>query len=129
MTPPDSHTACLSGGRLLDVLALIERLRGRPARRLALASLGPGSLSREDRTGFSAERYVRADTAFPVIVDEGGTLIDGRHRLCKLCDLGAESAWAVVATAADIDACLIDELPSGLPPGPWDRPPWERPAP
>jgi hypothetical protein len=101
------HTACLPGGRLLDVLALIERVRDNPPRLLTLAELGAASLSRRKATGFEAARYVLADPSFPVIVDEAGRLLDGRHRLCKLHDLGAESAWAVVASEADIALCLV----------------------
>ncbi len=105
----DSHTACLPSGRLLDVTRLIQRLHGRRAFLLPLAWLVQRNpVDRSRRTGFSAARYLRVDLRQPLVLDERGRLIDGRHRLAKLTDLRAPRAPVVKALASDLDACTID---------------------
>jgi hypothetical protein len=93
-----THTTT-RGDTSYDILALIERLKDREARKISLPKI-----NRSRNTGFQKKRYADADTKFPVIVDEAGTLWDGRHRVAKLQDEGEEEVQAVTALPEDIEA-------------------------
>ncbi len=80
-----THTHVDPDGSAYDVSALFRRLAGREPESVALDTLHP---SRSRRDGFSAKRLAAADTSYPGIIREDGTLFDGRHRTLKLKSQG-----------------------------------------
>jgi hypothetical protein len=58
--------------------------------------------NRQKRTGFSKIRYENADLSFPIIVNEDGVILDGRHRVAKSIDSGAKNIKAVVLSNEEI---------------------------
>ena len=103
-----THTATLPNGETIDVFKLMELLKGREAEEIALSEIH--GRDRSKKTGFSpVSRYPQADTSFPGIVDENNYLLDGRHRLFKQLDQGAETGMFQRATPEDIQAALLKE--------------------
>ena len=98
------HTKTMPDGRLLNVdklLALVAHRRGvlKP-----LASLR--GIKRSRQTGFSMKRYAKADLRFPIIADETGLVLDGRHRYFKALDAGISDSFVITASREEIEQCL-----------------------
>jgi hypothetical protein len=96
----------MPSGEKLDIWKLVQALEGRDLEDIELGDLSP---SRSNRTGFSPKRMEAADTAFPLIVDEKGALLDGRHRALKMLEEGTTQAQARRASPEDIMAALVEE--------------------
>lgn len=90
-----------------DFSKLFELLNGRPSEPIDLASLGP--MNRSPRTGFSHRRYAETDPSFPILVNQEGQLLDGRHRVSKLLDSGATHTQAVRVTPEDMSRVKLDD--------------------
>lgn len=101
-----THTKTMPGGEKLDIWKLVQALEGREPEEIRLEDIAP---SRSRRHGFSPRRLEESDTAFPLIVDEKGRLLDGRHRALKLLEQGEETAQARRASGADILAAMAAE--------------------
>lgn len=102
------HTATFPGGRTIDVDALNRLALGRPVEWVKVESVyWVDRHPRDPVTGFDPARYVRADTRVPILVLPSGELVDGRHRICKLADLGGRVVPVRRVTAADLDRCTL----------------------
>lgn len=102
------HTKTMPDGKLLDVEKLLVVIRRRKPHFRSVDRLH--GYSRSKRTGFSKERYERADVKFPVIIDSTGLVLDGRHRLLKAKDAGIIEVPVIVATKEDIRKCLLTKF-------------------
>lgn len=80
----------------LNVLALKRPIVARPVADFV------SQIDRSEGSGFSAERMAQADETKPVLVDQAGKLLDGRHRVAKLIDQGAQHVQCRVVTPLDI---------------------------
>jgi hypothetical protein len=101
-----THTKTMPGGEQLDIWKLVQALEGRDTENIDLEALSP---SRSRRSGFSPRRLEAADTEFPLVVDEEGMLLDGRHRALKLLAQGETQAPAHRATVEDVLAAMVGE--------------------
>ena len=102
------HTAVLGDGRTIDVAALNRLAKDRlpqyvPVDELHFSTRDPKS----HKSGFRLEQYIRADYSVPVLAREDGLVIDGRHRLCKLRDLGGKYIPVIYVTDEEVSSCLI----------------------
>ncbi len=92
-----------------DIRALIGRLASQQRELVPLNALGPVSRSR--RHGFSpVSRYPKADTQQPIILDSADQVLDGRHRILKLLDQGAQNVQAIRARPEDLQAVKLSSL-------------------
>jgi hypothetical protein len=101
-----THTCRLPDGRLIDVLRLQEILESAPVEFIPLGEIR--GASRRRRSGFSQKRYARANPNVAGIVDSTKSLLDGRHRYLKREDSGCRYMPVRFATAAHIEACVIE---------------------
>ncbi len=102
-----THTKTLPTGETIDVFKLLLILQGRKARTWDITKVKQPSASKKD--GFSAKRQSNVDLDQPIIVDEQGYVIDGRHRLLKLIASGSTQVRVVIATTEDLaDSAYTD---------------------
>lgn len=103
---PSSHSKTLPDGKLIDIYKLISILKDRQALAVPIKNIIVPSKSR--RTGFSTKRFLSADDAFPLIVDEEMNIIDGRHRYFKLLEKNILRVNVKIATRKDIEECFVE---------------------
>lgn len=101
------HTKTLPDGTTLNIdkLLTLLLLSGRLRVLRAISEIKPVSASPE--SGYTEERYVQADYNFPVLIDEDGFVLDGRHRLLKAIDEGKTKQTTLTATREEIELCLV----------------------
>ena len=97
----NTHTRMLDG-KVYDINALIRRVNKRTPQRVLLPKA-----NRSYRTGFSQWRYLSADTKYPILILQDGTIVDGRHRVLKLQDAGETETDAITITPEDLQAVLL----------------------
>lgn len=100
------HTATISVLIVIDVNKLIKLVKNKPVTWRKLSTLGIPNRSRS--SGFRIWRYLETDIKYPLIIDTDNIVIDGRHRLCRLCDSGSKTAKVIVATDEELYACIIE---------------------
>ena len=86
---------------LKDLLPLIKHL-GITPREVDITLLDISKLSGVD---MSSHRFNLADTKWPIIIYENGSLVDGRHRLRKIITGGSKTVQAYV-----INPSLCDKV-------------------
>jgi len=103
------HTNALSNGHEVDVVKLHKLAESRPIQHISLTDsqnkLKLRGANRSKRTGFGPKRYENANVDDPILVDEAGNIIDGRHRYFKAVDAGLDSIPARTVTSDDISKC------------------------
>jgi hypothetical protein len=104
-----AHVVTLDDGSLIDVDRLIVLARDKEARLVwrTLKELEGHKVNRSPESGFSEERYQGTDTKWPLLVDPEGRVLDGRHRLARWVDEGAERAPVIVMRWDEIEACKV----------------------
>ncbi len=107
MSHTHTHTKTFQDGTTIDIFKLIENLESRAPINIGISLIkGP---SRSKKSGFSSKRYEKADTQYPLIINEENLLIDGRHRLYKLIDQGNKTASVIIATKSDLENVIVKE--------------------
>jgi hypothetical protein len=91
----------------LDVDKLIKLSIGKLVVRRGMKRLQAHKLSRSRRSGFSHRRYRETDVRHPVLITTDDVVLDGRHRLCKLYDMGRKFVNCVVLSDEEIVRCRI----------------------
>src|SRR5436189_5442282 len=103
------HTVTLSVQYTVNVNALIKIANKAIANgtkkivKRKLTTLDVGNLNRSSKTGYGKRRYENADIRFPLLITNKNELLDGRHRLCKLSDMGCTYANVVIMDDYEID--------------------------
>lgn len=71
-----------------------------------------GRVNRSGSSGFSQERYNKADTSYPILIYDGGEgieIVDGRHRYLKQKDTGEKYVKVIELSLEEIESCIIGE--------------------
>lgn len=100
------NTATLSDGRVVSVDALLRLTHCRECRTVPVSSLWVPHDPRSAASGYCRLRYVNADYRLPLLVTPDGQVLDGRHRLLKLVDLGGRVASVIVVTSDELTRCV-----------------------
>jgi hypothetical protein len=101
------HTVTLVERYDINVDALINLAKYKQVVRKKLSTLEVDKLQRSKNSGFSKKRYEKTDIRYPVLIDQYNTVLDGRHRLCKLLDMGRKTVRCVVMSEHEIRRCRI----------------------
>jgi hypothetical protein len=101
------HTASLTYCIEINVGKLIQKSKNKKIVRRTLEQLNAENLLRTKRSGFTHKRYKDTNISNPILITKNNIVIDGRHRLCKLFDLGRKTAKVVVMTEKEILDCII----------------------
>jgi len=108
----DMHTATLPNGHSIDINKLEKIVSENEVVNKNISDLKLNGANRSKSTGFGPKRYESADTKDPILVDVEGNVLNGRHRLFKLLDSGADQAGVIVVTEKDIQTCYVgNDLP------------------
>lgn len=100
-----SHTKTLSNGDKVDVVKLVELLKGQATTNVNLTDIrGP---TRSKRSGFSQKRYDKVDLDMPGIIDQNNNMIDGRHRYFKRRDQNMSNMDIHVASPEQLNKVKI----------------------
>lgn len=82
-------------GRTYNVHDAIRMSENLPVREMLMDDMYLGYISPDDGSFMSFVRHAKAvqeaDTSFPILMNENGFVIDGRHRLAKLLLDGART--------------------------------------
>jgi DNA-directed RNA polymerase beta subunit len=103
----DKHTKRLPSGLKVDVRVLEEALKHRITEMVDVEGL---DTSKDPRSGYRQERYDNVDLSKPVIIDEDGWLVDGRHRVLRHKANGTKRIKARRATPMDLQNALIGAM-------------------
>lgn len=96
-----THTKTING-KTFDIIKLINIVRKRKPVLVKLPVV-----SHSHRTGFSQLRYSLADPNYPILILKNGTIVDGRHRVCKLQDRGINKTLAIIVTSKDLSKVIL----------------------
>ncbi len=109
-TPPEDQT-CRLGNYIWSVPRLFELSRSLPVMEVPLGHLNMYYLY-EDLTLRDMVMHFKAvqdaDLSYPIILDEDGDLMDGRHRMMKALFTGAETI-KVVRFDKNPAPCRVEE--------------------
>lgn len=103
-----THTATFSHKITIDVDKLIELTKHHKVTKRSLIKLRADDLDRTRRSGFTHKRYMNTDITIPVLITDDNFVIDGRHRLCRLFDLGRRYVKVKVVSEKEIYQCRIE---------------------
>jgi len=98
------HTATLPTGDKIDIEKLYGVVNSREPTKIDITKF---KYPMSSQRGFSQKRLSDADTTFPVMFDESGHLVDGRHRVTKLKQEGKTEGLGHLLSKADIATALI----------------------
>lgn len=101
------HTSTICCEFEIDIKKLIQKSKGKALVTRTLNQLHADRLRRTRTSGFSHVRYIQTDINIPVLISKTNILLDGRHRLCRLFDMGRKTVKAVVMDDKEILDCII----------------------
>jgi hypothetical protein len=100
------HTATMPDGNKIDIEKLYSIVNTREPTNVDITKFKyPMSKQR----GFSEKRLKDADTSFPIMFDETGHLVDGRHRVTKLKQEGKTEGLGHLLKKEDLSSVIIKE--------------------
>ncbi len=100
------HTATMPSGNKIDIEKLYGVVNTREPTKVNITKF---KYPTSERRGFSEKRLKDADTTFPIMFDETGHLIDGRHRVTKLKQEGKIEGLGHLLTKDDVELATIKE--------------------
>lgn len=95
-----THTKTFHDGSRIDIYKLINLLKERESILYEISKIHGFNKSR--KTGFSLKRFEHANLNYPIIINERGFLIDGRHRIIKAIESGQIYINALISTEEDL---------------------------
>ena len=92
---------------LIDVFMLINEVKNNIRVKVSIGDLM--EVPRTEKSGFCLGRLEAANLFYPIIINNNGIVLDGRHRLIKAMDYGHFEITAIVAEDSQIKKCIISK--------------------
>ena len=95
-------------GSALSISKLKQRVKGRVPKDVGIDSLVQARCDRlPKKTCLSKKRLKKTDTNHPILVGFNNEVIDGRHRVFKGREVGANHIKAIRVTRKDLEAAKV----------------------